>query len=73
MAIATVLFGPEHGRRWSEDERRRLLALAFASGAVVTQVARYNAVLRSLIYKWREEARPERTLTFGSALLAEPA
>ena len=60
MATATVLFGPERPRRWSEDERRRLLAMAFAPGAVVTQVARDNDVSTSMIYKWRQEARAER-------------
>ena len=72
MAIATVLFGPERRRRWSEDERRRLLAMAFAPGAVVTQVARDNDVSTSMIYKWRQEARVERAPTFVPAVLAEP-
>mgnify|MGYP000305901376 FL=1 len=72
MVIATVLFGPERRRRWSEDERRRLLATAFAPGAVVTRVARDNDVSTSLIYKWRQEARAERAPTFVPAILAEP-
>ena len=73
MAIATVLFGPERRRRWPVDEQRRLLALAFEPGAVVTQVARDNDVSTSLLYKWRQEARVERAPRFVPAVLAEPA
>ena len=71
MAISTVMFGPERRRRWSEDERRRLLALAFAPGAVVTQVARDNDVSTSMIYKWRHQAVAERGQGFAPAVLAE--
>jgi transposase len=72
MAIATVLVGPERRRRWSLDEQRRLVATAFAPGAVVTQVARDNDVSTSLLYKWRQGARAERAPTFVPAVLAEP-
>jgi transposase len=57
MAFATLLTGPERRRRWVEDERRRIVAAAFAPGAVVTRVARENEVSTSLIYKWREQSR----------------
>ena len=71
MANSTLLFGPERRRRWSEDERRRLLALAFAPGAVVTQVARDNDVSTSMIYKWRQQALAERDQSFVPAVLVE--
>ena len=64
------MFGPERRRRWTEDERRRLLAMAFAPGAVVTQVARDNDVSTSMIYKWRQESRPDHR---GGLLGAQPA
>jgi transposase len=72
MAYATLLTGPERRRRWPEDERRRLVAPAFAPGAVVTQVARDNDVSTSLIYKWRQAAAAERDQMFVPAVLAEP-
>ena len=72
MATATLLFGPERRRHWPEHERRRLVALAFAPGSVVTQVARDNDVSTSLLYKWRQEARAERGQMFVPAVLAEP-
>ena len=57
MAQMTVFTGPERRRRWSEDDRRRILASAFSPGAVVSEVARQFDVSTALIYKWRQEAR----------------
>ena len=71
MAFSTLLTGPERRRRWPEGERRRLLALAFAPDAVVTQVARDNEVSTSLIYKWRQQALAEHGSTFVPAVLAD--
>jgi len=62
MAQITLLTGPERRRRWSADERRRILAAAFAPGAVVADAARQFEVSTSLIYKWRQQG-----------LAAEPA
>ena len=56
MPQITLLTGPERRRRWSEDERRRILAAAFAPGAIVVNVARQFEVSTSLIYKWRQQA-----------------
>ena len=61
MHQMTVLTGHERRRRWSEDDRRRVLAAAFSPGAVVSEVARRLDVATSLIYKWRQmyaAARP---------------
>jgi|SRR5580693_93877 transposase len=57
MAQMTVFTGPERRRRWSEDDRRRILTAAFSPGAVVVAVARQFDVSTALIYKWRQEAR----------------
>lgn len=56
MAQITLLTGPERRRRWSADERRRILAAAFAPGAVVSTISRQFEVSTSLIYKWRQQA-----------------
>jgi transposase len=58
MSQITVLTGPERHRRWREDERRQILAAAFAPGASVADVARQYDVATSLIYKWRQQALP---------------
>ena len=36
-----------------EEDRREILAAAFAPGALVAEVARQHDVATSLIYKWR--------------------
>ena len=54
MHQMTVLTGHERRRRWSEDDRLRVLAAAFSPGAVVSDVARRLDVATSLIYKWRQ-------------------
>lgn len=56
MAQITLLTGPERRRRWSDEERERILAAAFAPGAVVASISRQFEVSTSLIYKWREQA-----------------
>jgi transposase len=52
----TIMAGPERRRRWSEDERLRILTEAFAPGACVAEIARRHDVSRALIYLWRREA-----------------
>ena len=56
MAQITLSTGPERRRRWSDEERERILAAAFAPGAVVANIARQFEVSTSLSYKWREQA-----------------
>ena len=75
MGQITLLTGPERRRRWSEDERQRILAAAFAPGAVVVDISRQFEVSTSLIYKWREQAMAgEPVAAFAPAVLAtEPA
>jgi transposase len=55
MAQVHVLTGPERRRRFSLEEKRRLVGAAFALGAVVSEVARRADVCASLIYRWRRE------------------
>lgn len=76
MAQITLLTGPERRRCWSDDERRRILAAAFAPGAVVATVSRQFEVSTSLIYKWRQHAltgEPGAGSAFAPAvMLREP-
>ena len=55
MGQVHILSGPERRRRWSEGERRAIVAAAFAPGAVVREVARQADVCPSLIYRWRRQ------------------
>jgi transposase len=55
MASVEVFVGPERRRRWSTEQKQAIVAAAFASGAVVRNVARQADVTSSLIYRWRRD------------------
>ena len=55
MARVEVITGPERRRRWSEDQKREIVAASFAAGAVVREVARRAEVSPGQIYRWRRE------------------
>ena len=79
MAQITLLTGPERRRRWSDDERRRILAAAFAPGAVMSTISRQFEISTSLVYKWRQQALAADPAGASAAafapavMLAEPA
>jgi len=60
MAQVHVLTNPERRRRFSLEQKRAIVAAAFAPGAVVSNVARQADVCSSLIYRWRREIGPPR-------------
>ena len=57
MARVEVISGVERRRRWSDDEKRAIVAQSFAPGAVVAEVARRVDVSPGQIYRWRQEVR----------------
>lgn len=57
MSRVEVLSGPERRRRWSADQKRTMVAEAFAPGASVCEVARRVDVVPGQIYRWRHELR----------------
>jgi|SRR5450755_2870919 transposase len=57
MGRMTLITGGERRRRWSDEERARILAAVDEPSAVVADVARREDVCTSLVYKWRREAR----------------
>lgn len=52
-----VLEGAERRRRWSHDEKMRIVAETLQPGVKVTTVARRNRVASSLVFTWRRLAR----------------
>ena len=42
-------------RRWSEDEKRALVAETFVSGQTVNGVARRHNISRSMLFGWRKQ------------------
>ncbi len=55
MARVEVITGVERHRRWSEDQKREIVAAAFAPGSSISVAARQADVDKSLIYRWRRE------------------
>ena len=59
-----VLTGPGRRRRWSAEEKGRIVAETLQAGATVTEVARRWQVCPQQLWGWRREA--------GAGLLALP-
>ncbi len=57
MGRMTLITGEERRRRWSDEDRGRILAAINEPGAVIADVARRADVCTSLVYKWRPDAR----------------
>ena len=55
MARVQVITGVERRRRWSQDQKRAMVAAAFAPGAVVADVARRADLCPGQIYRWRQD------------------
>ena len=60
-----VLTGPGRRRRWSAEDKARIVAEAVAPGAMVSAVARRWQLSSQQVFGWRREAR--------AGLLALPA
>jgi len=52
-----ILTGVERRRRWSDAEKRSILAEVGVGGARVADVARRHDLTRQHIYQWRAEFR----------------
>jgi transposase len=59
-----VLSGIERRRRWSSDEKTRIVEETLVPGAKVSEVARRNGISASLVFTWRRRARG--AITVGS-------
>jgi transposase len=53
---AEILTGPERRRRWSAEEKARIIAETMTPGTRVADVARRHGISRGLLYMWRREA-----------------
>jgi transposase len=64
------VLGIERRRRWSKDEKARIVEETLAPGAVVSAVARRYGAAQSLLFTWRRLARTaEPSDRDGSILL----
>ena len=51
------VLGIERRRRWSKDEKSRIVEETLMPGAVVSEVARRHGVAQSLLFTWRRLVR----------------
>jgi transposase len=63
-----VLNGSERRRRWSLDEKMRIVAEAAAPGSSVSEVARRHDISRQNIYQWRCELKHKAVQPTGKAV-----
>ena len=63
-----VLTGPGRRRRWSAEEKARIVAEASMPGVAVSEVARRWQVCAQQVFGWRREAQRElaQSATFGA-------
>nr|WP_274540626.1 transposase [Telmatospirillum siberiense] len=54
---AEVLSGPERRRRWTFEQKARVVAESLAPGAVASDVARRHGIHPNQLYGWRREVR----------------
>ena len=52
-----LITGTTRRRRWSDDERARILAESFEQGANISAVARRHGVNGGLLHTWRKQAK----------------
>ncbi len=60
-----VLHGPERRRRWTFEQKSRIVAESFAPGAVTSSVALRYGVHRNQLYAWRRELREAGSESLG--------
>jgi len=68
-----VITGAGGRRRWSADEKARILEEAMVPGAVVSEVARRHGLSPQHLFTWRRQARREvgaHPLTFTPVVVA---
>jgi len=52
-----VLAGPERRRRWSTEEKLRILGQSVAPGSSVSLVCRMHGISSGQVYTWRKQFR----------------
>ncbi len=72
--VGEVLSGPERRRRWSTEEKLRVLAQSVAPGSSVSLACRMNGISSGQLYTWRKQFRlGELTGFVPVAVVPDPA
>ena len=67
-----VLTGPERRRRWSVEEKLRILAQSVVPGSSVMLVCRMHGISSGQLYTWRRQFRTGELTGFAPVTLAPP-
>ena len=67
-----VLTGPERRRRWSLEEKLRILAQSMAPGSSTSLVCRLHGISSGQLYTWRRQFRTGELTGFAPVRLASP-
>jgi transposase len=62
-----VITGPVRRRRWTADEKARILIESLAPGARISDVARRHNLNRGLLQAWRRQAMGAKPLSEAAA------
>lgn len=69
---AEVLVGPERRRRWSVEEKLRILAQSVALGSSVMLVCRMHGISSGQLYTWRRQFRTGELTGFAPVMVTSP-
>jgi transposase len=67
-----VLTGPERRRRWSLEEKLRILGQSVAPGSSASLVCRLHGISSGQLYTWRRQFRTGELTGFAPVRLAAP-
>ena len=67
-----VLTGPERRRRWSLEEKLRILAQSVAPGSSPSLVCRLHGISSGQLYTWRRQFRTGELTGFAPVRLTPP-
>jgi transposase len=73
MSRMEVIVGSERRRRFSSEEKLRLVTEAFGEGASVADVARRAEICTSQLYRWRTSHRAAQSPAFLPAIIRNDA
>jgi transposase len=70
-----VITSVERRRRWSQQDKERLVAASLEPGAMVSAIAREAGVHPTQLYRWRRQlcVRPQVTPAFAAVRIASQA
>src|SRR6201989_3334378 len=64
-----LLAGLERWRRWSTEDKARIIEEPLAPGAKVSEVARRHGISASLVFTWRRQSRANHVPAAWAPLL----